>query len=69
MAKSMRKRFRWVYVLLLVPLIAFLWVPFYARQEPSWLDIPFFYWYQTLWVVLTTITMGVVYLVLNRGGR
>ena len=29
-----------------------LWVPFYNRVEPEIAGIPFFYWYQMLWIVL-----------------
>ena len=37
-----------VYLLLIVPFIALLWVPFYNRIEPQLFGIPFFYWYQTV---------------------
>jgi hypothetical protein len=41
-------------LLLLVPFVALLWVPFYNSIEPSLWGIPFFYWYQFLWVILTS---------------
>jgi hypothetical protein len=41
-------------LLLLVPFVALLWVPFYNSIEPAIWGIPFFYWYQFLWVVLTS---------------
>jgi hypothetical protein len=41
-------------LLLLVPFIALLWVPFYNSIEPAIWGVPFFYWYQFLWVVLTS---------------
>jgi len=31
-----------------------LWVPFYNFVEPALWGIPFFYWYQFLWVILTS---------------
>jgi hypothetical protein len=40
--------------LLLIPFIALLWVPFYTFVEPALWGIPFFYWYQFLWVILTS---------------
>jgi membrane protein implicated in regulation of membrane protease activity len=40
--------------LLLIPFIALLWVPFYNFVEPALWGIPFFYWYQFLWVILTS---------------
>jgi Protein of unknown function (DUF3311) len=41
-------------LLLLIPFIALLWVPFYNFLEPALWGIPFFYWYQFLWVILTS---------------
>jgi hypothetical protein len=40
--------------LLLIPFIALLWVPFYNFVEPVLWGFPFFYWYQFLWVILTS---------------
>ena len=42
------------YVLLVAPFVALLWVPFYNSTEPVMWGIPFFYWYQFLWVFLTS---------------
>ncbi|TQF74345.1 DUF3311 domain-containing protein [Rhodococcus spelaei] len=39
-------------VLLLIPLVAILWVPFYARDTPRLGGFPFFFWYQFAWVFL-----------------
>ncbi len=36
--------------LLIVPFIGTLWVPFYNRVDPELAGIPFFYWYQFLWI-------------------
>ena len=47
--------------LLLVPFIALFWVPFYNSVEPTLFGIPFFYWYQFLWVFLTPALTWVVY--------
>jgi hypothetical protein len=41
-------------LVLLVPFVALLWVPFYNSIEPVLWGIPFFYWYQFLWVFLTS---------------
>jgi hypothetical protein len=49
-------------LLLLVPFVALLWVPFYNFTEPTLLGFPFFYWYQFLWVPLTSILILIVYL-------
>jgi hypothetical protein len=50
---------RW-YWLLLLPYVGLLWMPFYAKADPRLAGIPFFYWYQFLWVF---ITMGLIELV------
>ena len=39
-------------VLLLIPIVALLWVPHYAKVEPTLWGFPFFFWYQFLWVFL-----------------
>uniref|UniRef100_UPI00324B02EC DUF3311 domain-containing protein n=1 Tax=Streptomyces sp. NBC_00647 TaxID=2975796 RepID=UPI00324B02EC len=39
---------------LLAPFVAMLWVGSYAKTDPAFIGIPFFYWYQMLWVVLST---------------
>ena len=33
----------------------------YARNTPVLWGFPFFYWYQLLWIVLTSLLLGVVY--------
>jgi hypothetical protein len=48
------------YWLLLIPYLAILWLPSYNRIEPRAFGIPFFYWYQLLWVVLSTLIIGLV---------
>jgi hypothetical protein len=39
-------------VCLLIPLVALLWVSSYARETPRLGGVPFFFWYQFLWVFL-----------------
>lgn len=43
--------------LLLTPAAGLVWVPAYARVEPSLLGVPFFYWYQLSWVGLSILCM------------
>jgi Protein of unknown function (DUF3311) len=45
-----RNRLRALHLLLIVPFIGTLWVPFYNQIEPSIGGVPFFYWYQFLWI-------------------
>ncbi len=51
------------------PLVALLWVPWYARKGPVLLGLPFFYWYQFLWVPLSVLCMLIAYLLMYRRGR
>jgi hypothetical protein len=48
-------------LLLVVPFVALLWVPFYNSIEPTVWGIPFFYWYQFLWVFITPALIIWVY--------
>ena len=54
---------RWWYLLLLVPIAGLLATPIYARQTPEVFGIPFFYWYQFVWVPLG---VAITYLVYTR---
>ena len=49
------------YLLLLVPFIAVLVPHFYTREEPRAWGIPFFYWYQFAWIVVSAILTWIVY--------
>ncbi|HUI96203.1 MAG TPA: DUF3311 domain-containing protein [Xanthobacteraceae bacterium] len=40
-------------LLFVLPFAALLWVPLYNSVEPSIWGIPFFYWYQFAWVLVT----------------
>ncbi|WP_333777373.1 DUF3311 domain-containing protein [Streptomyces sp. IBSBF 3136] len=39
---------------LVAPFVAMLWVGSYAETDPAFIGIPFFYWYQMLWVLIST---------------
>jgi hypothetical protein len=49
------------YLLLLVPFIGLLWVPFYADDTPELFGFPFFYWYQFAWVPVTAVITWIVF--------
>lgn len=55
-----RKRTFWVLLLAIVCLVA-LWVPLYDRAEPSVAGIPFFYWFQFVWIVVSCIVTALAY--------
>lgn len=48
-------------LLLIIPFIGLLWVPFYNSAEPELWGFPFFYWYQFIWVFITSGLIWIVY--------
>jgi hypothetical protein len=57
-----RGPWRWWHLLFVIQFVAVLWPPFYNSIEPRWIGIPFFYWYQMLWVVISAVVTAVIYL-------
>ena len=49
-------------LILLVPFAAYLFPAVYNRIDPQLFGFPFFYWYQLLWVVLTSLSIAIVIL-------
>jgi hypothetical protein len=56
----------WWYLLFIVQWIVALWPPFYNKAEPTWIGIPFFYWYQLLWIIIGAVFTGIVYFATER---
>jgi uncharacterized membrane protein len=54
---------------LVVPFVAILWVGSYSTVDPAFLGIPFFYWYQLLWVVIACALTAVAYLLWRHDQR
>ncbi|MEP6482914.1 MAG: DUF3311 domain-containing protein [Rudaea sp.] len=48
-------------LLLILPFIGLLWLPFYNSSEPQLWGFPFFYWYQFIWVFITSGLIWIVY--------
>jgi hypothetical protein len=42
-------------LLILVPIVGVLIPPVYNRSNPELFNIPFFYWWQLAWVVITVL--------------
>lgn len=55
------RRRTWLRVFLLIPFIALLYPPFYNTINPTFIGMPFFYWYSLLWIILTAILTAVLY--------
>lgn len=70
-AGQVRHRAHWIRVILLLPLVAMSWVSSYNAVQPALAGIPFFYWYQLLWILLAALLVTIVYRVEKRpaGGR
>jgi hypothetical protein len=61
-AQKKRGGWSWWHALFLFQFAAVLWPPFYNRVEPVWLGLPFFYWYQLLWVIISGLITAVIYI-------
>jgi hypothetical protein len=48
-------------VLLAIPVVALMWVPSYAKDDPELWDFPFFFWYQFAWVFVTSAATWAAY--------
>ena len=60
-----------MWIILLIPFLGLLWVPFYNVRAPEIFGFPFFYWYQFIWVPITSFLIWIVYLDVRRkeGGK
>ncbi len=48
-------------LLLLIPFVGLLWIPFYNDRMPALFGFPFFYWYQLAWVPISALITFIVY--------
>ncbi len=67
-ANRAQRAWRWV-PLLAAPFVGMLWVPFYNSIDPRLGGVPFFYWYQFLWIGVSSVLTAVVYFVTRHGER
>ena len=56
-----RRNRRWLRWLLILPFVVLLWPPFYNFRNPEFIGIPFFYWFQLLWIIITAIITAILY--------
>ena len=49
------------YVLLLIPCLLSVWVPLFNRTDPTFLDIPFLYWYLILLIPVSSLFIWLAY--------
>jgi hypothetical protein len=57
------------YGLLAVPLVGVLIPTIYNSADPTFIGIPFFYWYQMLWVLISTALTMLAYKLWQRDQR
>jgi Protein of unknown function (DUF3311) len=56
-----RRGWNWWYLLFVVQFVVVLWPPLYNRLEPTLWGIPFFYWFQLAWVLVSAVFTAAVY--------
>ena len=59
--RFVRRGWSWWYLLFVAESAVILWPPLYNRIEPTWMGIPFFYWFQLLWVIVGAAFTALVY--------
>jgi Protein of unknown function (DUF3311) len=56
-------------VCLLAPWVALGWISSYERLTPRFIGMPFFYWYQILWLFIATGLTAIAYVLVRREER
>ena len=56
-------------ILIAIAIVMPLLIPLYAFAEPSLWGIPFFYWYQLLWVFIASGLLAIAYLIMRKEDR
>jgi len=51
---------------LAVPIVAMLWVSSYTKADPELGGMPFFYWYQLMWVPVSAVFTVAAYVLVDR---
>ena len=51
----------WWYLLFVLQFAVALWPPFYNKVEPTMMGMPFFYWFQLFWVIVSAIFTAIIY--------
>ena len=65
LSRREKKSRSWLLLFLLIPFIVTLWPPFYNIDQPEFIGIPFFYWFQLLWILITAILTAALYALTN----
>jgi Protein of unknown function (DUF3311) len=54
------------YALLLAECLVILIPSVYGRAAPKLFGIPFFYWFQLLWIIVAMVVTGIAYVLVER---
>ncbi len=54
-AKIMNKKYLLAGILIIIPTVILAIVPLYNHSKPAFSGLPFFYWFQTLWLIIATV--------------
>jgi hypothetical protein len=60
---NQRSRWSWWYLLFVIQFVVALWPPLFNKVEPTLIGIPFFYWFQLMWVLVSAVFTAIVYFV------
>lgn len=64
-----KRRKAWLYLLLLVPFVVLCAVPYFNRVEPRLFGLPFFWWFQLMWIPLSAGLTAIVYFATEGNSR
>lgn len=53
-------------ILIAIPTIVLAVVPLYNHSDPVFLGLPFFYWFQMIWLVIATILYSFASLLISK---
>ena len=56
-------------ILIAIAIVMPLIVPMYAKTDPTLWGIPFFYWYQLLWVFIAAALLAIAYVIMRKEDR
>ncbi len=55
-------------ILIAIPFFVYFAIPSYNVVNPMWGGVPFFWWYQTVWLAISAVLFFIAALLLGRKG-
>ena len=53
-------------VLIIIPFVVYFAIPTYNITNPEWGGVPFFWWYQTVWLAISAVLFYAAALLIGR---